>query len=156
MCCSSWDEIKKDTISNCFHHTGFFKAKCSEETLEKFDSEDEHYKLSQEFNRIFPEFDEYISIDNNWQLCAPLEEEFIPEDFNLNKGPKDNDIDDSEDTEEIVESEPKIQRFEIMKLINDCKKYALQNNCTKFTEDLLNCANKMEKCLFSETSNFVQ
>ena len=80
MCCSSWDDVKKETISNCFRHIGFFQAKCSTEPVENAEI-NELKELTTEFNQYFTElsFDEFVDVDNSLQICEHLQETILPE-----------------------------------------------------------------------------
>ena len=76
MAVSAWSDLSSTTISNCFRHCGFFKAKCLDET---FDSGyDEYDVIRTQFNNIVPKeenicFDAYVSCDENLAISEPLD-----------------------------------------------------------------------------------
>ena len=105
-------------------------------------------------NQYFPElsFDEFVDVDNNLQICEQLQETILPEvekDF-------DEIVDRDNPDEELPNETIKVERCEVMSLIEICKKYAVQNSSEKYTHELLKCTNNLEKCIFSEPSYNVQ
>ena len=54
MAVSSRDDVSRNTISNCFRHCGFFRAKCSMEEID--DSYNEFKQIESQYKAIVKEF----------------------------------------------------------------------------------------------------
>ena len=77
MLTNEWNNnISKDTISNCFRHCDFFRAKCSSESfeplLQEIYSNDEFENISQFFSNLIPNvtLDDYIDCDTKIPVSA--------------------------------------------------------------------------------------
>lgn len=153
MLSSSWNELDKEIVSNCFRHCGFFRAKFREEPFEPeilFEIENELKSLEIDFNYIHPNFsfNDFLSVDNELQISEPLEE-IVPLPLDIaNDGEIEeiNDIIDLSDNE--VEEERSYERFEVLEFIQKIKKYGLNSKNEKVKLEILSSCNNLESSIF--------
>ena len=154
MLCSAWNEVKKETISNCFRHCGFFQAKCLEEPLEN-EISCEFNELKTEFKLIHPDLDlsSYVEADNQLQTSEPFIEN-IPATRFL-ESEISTDICEEDQTNDVEGGNEIVERYELFQIIDFLQKikiFGLQSKNETSKLEILGLCNKLESSLTSHVA----
>ena len=147
-----WESTKSDLISNCFRHVGFFKAKCSSESIEP--AEDLLSKTlieqSNEFNSLGTTFafDEYVMADQYVPTSGedpdpqPLSEDpvLIGNSIQINADVEVLDQDKETDTKAY-------NRTDVLLSLDLLKSFAAQSFDSNYTQMCIRLINCVEKAL---------
>ena len=162
MAVASWEDVQVSTVSNCFRHCGFYKAKC---LVEAIDAEYDEYKdIEAKFNSIIPKdeaicFDDYVNIDNHLSVSEPLNENPTTDDnTEINTAPANVDINGDLDEENTSDgAEVRIINLQMtVAHLEELKLYALQRSNKEFSNKMLKLIIELENLVFIEPKNYVQ
>lgn len=89
MISKPWGDVSKQTIANCFRHGGLTLQDDTiiQSTIENEDSQQWEYQLP------LPEslnFDEYVLIDKELEICSPMTDEEIVQSVQIKRIPTQN------------------------------------------------------------------
>lgn len=145
--------MKQETVSNCFRHCGFFRAKCREEPEEIEIKSNEYDELVSEFNLIHPNLslNSYVEADGLLQVCEPLEEIFHAETLTTEEMVNEGEISEIEDDDngELDEQQKVYARYEIVDFVQKIKIYGLNSKNEETKLEILSLCNRLETSLFN-------
>ena len=153
MAVSSWSYLSSSTISNCFRHCGFFKAKCLDET---FDPDyDEYNVLKSQFNNIIPKeenicFDTYVNCDEHLAVSEQLDM-ISNRELDVIEPNEEFNIDDNS-TDVVIKTELKT----VTAYLQYIKLYALQRKDKQVSNDMVTMVNNLENFVYNEPREYKQ
>ena len=157
MAVSAWSDLSSTTISNCFRHCGFLKAKCLDEA---FDHEyDEFNVIRGQFNNIVPKkenicFDSYVNCDEHLSVSEPLDIISNTELSEINE--LNEDIDNDDDSADLTDAFIKTDLKTVTAYLDYIRLYALQRKEKTLSNDLVTMINNLEKLVHSEPKEYKQ
>jgi hypothetical protein len=156
MAYAAWNELNPTTITNCFRHCGFYKAKCIREEIIDPDY-DEFNLLKSDFEIIVPkeeklDFEQFVAIYQN--LCTS-ELKIIASSHTIDTC--DNNSNDTNDSQEQNEEiEDRISVNEAVHCLDKLKLYSLQLGNKDFYNSTLLLVNQLENKIFKEPKDYKQ
>ena len=156
MAYAAWNELNPTTITNCFRHCGFYKAKCIREEIIDPDY-DEFNLLKSDFEIIVPkeekiDFEQFVAIDQNL-YTSELKIISISHTIDTDDN-NSNDTNDSEEQNEEIED--RISLNEAAHCLDKLKLYSLQRGNKDFSNSTLLLVNQLENKIFKEPKDYKQ
>ena len=151
MLTDAWESTKSDLISNCFRHVGFFKAKCSSESIEPAEDllSETLIEQSNEFDSLGTTFafDEYVMADQYVPTSEPLSEDpvLIKDSIQINADVEVLGQDEETDTKAY-------NRTDVLLSLDLLKSFAAQSFDSNYTQMCIRLINCVKKALIKNAS----